>query len=122
MQHRTRAIWILVFLACGFTLISFNLIQIQLVDHEKYWRMAVDNHEHRVEIQAQRGALFDSDGSILAQTRRVYDIRIDGQEMKLNHPDINLPKIAEILQVPAQSLIATFNPKNRYQLIAHDVE
>ncbi len=88
MQHRTRAIWILVFLACGFTLISFNLIQIQLVNHGKYWQMAEDNHTHSVEIPARRGTLFDSDGNILAQTQRVYDIRLDGQEMKLDHPEI----------------------------------
>ena len=122
MQHRTRAIWILVFLACGFTAISFNLIQIQLVQHDKFWRLAVENHTHPEEIAPRRGAFYDSDGNILAQTQRVYDIRIDGQEMKLNHPEINLPKVAEALQVSAQSLFDTFNPRNRYQLIAHDVE
>src|ERR1700683_208591 len=122
MQHRTRAIWILVFLACGFTAISFNLIQIQLVQHDKFWRMAVENHTHPEAIAPRRGAFYDSDGNILAQTQRVYDIRIDGQEMKLNHPEINLPKVAEALQISAQSLFETFNPRNRYQLIAHDVE
>ena len=98
MQHRTRAIWILVFLACGFTLISFNLIQIQLVEHEKYWRMANENHTHPEVIPSRRGSLFDGDGNILAQTRRVYDMRLDGQLMNADHPDINLPKIAEALQ------------------------
>ncbi len=44
MQHRSRAIWILLCLSCGFTVISFNLIQIQLVQHDKYWKMAVDKH------------------------------------------------------------------------------
>ena len=122
MQHRTRAIWILVFLACGFTAISFNLIQIQLVEHEKYWRMAIENHTHPEAIPPRRGAFFDADGNILAQTQRVYDIRLDGQELKLEHPEINLPKIADALGLPAQGLIDTFNPRNRYQLIAHDVE
>jgi cell division protein FtsI/penicillin-binding protein 2 len=122
MQHRTRAIWILVFLACGFTAISFNLIQIQLVQHDKFWKMAVENHTHPEAIAPRRGAFYDSDGNILAQTQRVYDIRIDGQELQANHPEINIPKIADALQVSAQSLFDTFNPKNRYQLIAHDVE
>jgi len=120
MQHRTRAIWILIFLACGFTLISFSLIQIQLVQHDKFLRMAIDNHTLRQVIPPERGAFFDSDGNILAQTQRVYDIRLDGQGLK--HPEIDLPQIAEALQIPAQDLIATFNPKNRYLLIAHDVE
>ena len=70
MQHRTRAIWILIFLACGFTLISFNLIQIQLVDHDKYWRMAIENHLHPEVILPKRGTIFDADGNILAQKRK----------------------------------------------------
>ena len=71
MQHRTRAIWILVCLACGFTVISFNLIQIQLVDHARYWKLAIENHLHPESIPPRRGSLFDSDGNVLAQTQRV---------------------------------------------------
>jgi hypothetical protein len=81
MQHRTRAIWILVFLACGFTAISFNLIQIQLVDHDKYLRLAVENHTHP-EVDSPGGAPSSTATAIfLAQTQRVYDIRLDGQLM-----------------------------------------
>src|ERR1700733_5805926 len=109
MQHRVRAIWILVFLACGFTLISFNLIQIQLVQHDKFWRMAIENHMHPEVIAPERGSFLDCDGNILAQTQRVYDIRLDGQGLKLSHPEIVLPKIAEALQVPERSLV--YNPR-----------
>ena len=120
MHHRTRAIWILVFLACGFTVISFNLIQIQLVEHDQFLHMALENHTHLEAIPPKRGSLFDSDGSLLAQTQRVYDIRLDGQELKGDHPEVNLPKIADILQIPLESIAN--NPRNRYQLIAHNVE
>ena len=118
MQHRVRAIWILFMLACGFTVISFNLIQIQLVEHEKFWRMAIGNHMHPELIEAKRGSFFDSDGNVLAQTLRVYDVRLDSQGIK--HPDVDLPKIADALGVTVESL--NFNPKNRYQLIAHAVD
>jgi cell division protein FtsI (penicillin-binding protein 3)/stage V sporulation protein D (sporulation-specific penicillin-binding protein) len=121
MQHRTRAIWILLFLACGFTLISFNLIQIQLVDHDKYWRMAEDNHTHREEIAPKRGAFYDDDGNILAQTQRVDDIRLDGQLMNEDHPEINLPKIAEALEVPVEPFVNAFNPLKRDQLLAQNL-
>ena len=120
MQQRVRAIWILVCLACGFTVISFNLIQIQLVEHDKYLRMAIENHLHRETIPAARGSIFDSDGNILAQTRQVYDIRVDGPGMKL--PDTNLPRVAEALQAPVESVKAAFNPRNRYGLLARDVD
>jgi len=122
MQHRTRAIWILVFLACGFTLISFNLIQIQLVEHGKFWRMAIERHTHLEAIPPKRGSLFDIDGNILAQTRQVYDIRLDGQLMNAEHPEINLPKLAGALQVPEDALVHAFNPRNRALLLAHNVD
>jgi cell division protein FtsI (penicillin-binding protein 3)/stage V sporulation protein D (sporulation-specific penicillin-binding protein) len=122
MQHRTRAIWILVFLACGFTAISFNLIQIQLVEHDKFLRMAVENHTHPEVIAPKRGAFLDSDGNILAQTLRVYDICLDGQLMNADHPGTNLPKIAEALQTPAEPLVHAFNPRNRDQLLAQDLD
>jgi cell division protein FtsI/penicillin-binding protein 2 len=120
MQHRTRAIWILLFLACGFTLISFNLIQIQLVSHDKYWRMAVSNHTYSEAIPAVRGSFFDIDNKVLAQTQQVYDIRLDGALIEKDHPEVNLPKIAATLQVPVDAFVQSINYKNRNQLIAQE--
>lgn len=120
MSHRTRAIWIFVFLACGFTVISFNLIQIQLVDHDKYWRLAVMNHEHPETIPPKRGAIFDSDGNVLAQTEVKSDLYVDGK--LLLNPSRQLPTIAQILQVPASQLAAEFDPRNRHDLLAKNID
>jgi len=120
MQHRTRALWIMVMLACGFTLISFNLIQIQLVQHVKFTRMAIKAHMDVVTIQPKRGALLDADGNVLAQTQRVYDVRLDGALFSKEHPETNLKPLAKALQVPPESI--AWNPHDRYILIAHDVE
>src|SRR5271168_4607439 len=116
MPCRTRATWILVVLALGFTVISFNLIQIQLVEHDKFWQMAINNHLHPEIITPKRGAIYDSDNNILAKTQQVYDVRLDGQ--KLKQPEMNLPRVEDALQMPPQSLSAVFNPRNRYQLLA----
>jgi cell division protein FtsI/penicillin-binding protein 2 len=122
MQPRTRAIWVLLFLACGFTVISFNLIQIQLVDHAMYWRMAILNHLHPETIAPRRGAIFDSDGNVLAETRQVFDIRLDGLKMKAGHPDADLARIAAALQFPAATVAELYNAKNRYTLIAENAD
>ncbi len=122
MQPRTRAIWVLLFLACGFTVISFHLIQIQLVEHDKFERLAIENHLHPETIAPHRGAIFDNEGNVLAETQEVYDIRLDGLKMKASHPEINLPRIAQALQVPPQGITAAYNPKNRYALLAHEVD
>ncbi|HUB66746.1 MAG TPA: penicillin-binding protein 2 [Candidatus Methylacidiphilales bacterium] len=120
MQHRTRALWIVVLLSMGYTVISFNLIQIQLVEHAKFWRMAIENHLRPEMIPSKRGAIFDCEGNILAQTHLVYDVRLDGR--KLAHPEVNLPRLEEALLAPAGSIAAVFDERNRYQLIAQNVE
>lgn len=122
MQTRTRAIWVLLVLACGFTVISFHLIQIQLVEHQKFWRMAIENHLHPETIPPHRGSLLDNDGNVLAETQEMYDVRIDGLKMKSEHPEIALPRIAQALQVPALAIERLYNPKNRYLLIAHGAD
>jgi cell division protein FtsI/penicillin-binding protein 2 len=118
MEYRIRAIWILLFLACGFTLISFNLIQIQLVEHNKYWRMAIENHLHPETIPPKRGTIFDADGNILAQSQRVYDVHLDGQ---LESQGAHLREIADILGEPLEKVTSVFNPKNRDITLATDL-
>ena len=110
------------FIGLRFTAISYTLIQIQLVEHDKFWKMAIDNHTHPEAIPPRRGAIFDADGygSILAQTQRVYDIHLDGLALKSEHPETNLPLIESNLGLPKGSLV--YNTRVRYQLIAHEVE
>ena len=119
MQHRSRAIWILLCLACGFTVISFNLIQIQLVQHDKYWKMAVDNHLRTETIQPIRGSIFDTDGNLLAETQVRTDLYLDGKLVE--HPETDLPQLAQILGVPASQISALYDPKKRSVNLADDL-
>jgi cell division protein FtsI/penicillin-binding protein 2 len=110
MDFRTRAIWILLLLACGFTVISFNLIQIQLVEHPKYWRMAVEKHLHPETIAPKRGTIFDADNNVLAESQRVYDVHLDGF---LEKDGTHLPEIAAALGEPVDKITSVFSDKNR---------
>lgn len=110
----------IVFLSFGFTLVSLRLVQIMLVDHEKYQDLAIENHLRRIELPPHRGAIVDANFNTLAQTRIINDIYLDGQNLK--DPDETLRKIAEILELPADQLIRSFNPENRYWPVKKDVE
>ena len=122
MTTRTRAICILVLLACGFTVISLNLIQIMLVQHDKFERLAIGNHLHPEMISPHRGAIFDSESNVLAETLELYDVHLDGQRMKETRTEAYLPRVAEILECPPQAITRLYNPRNRYQLIAHGAD
>jgi cell division protein FtsI (penicillin-binding protein 3)/stage V sporulation protein D (sporulation-specific penicillin-binding protein) len=110
MDTRTRSTWILLFLACGFTVVSFNLIQIQLVQHAKYLRLAVENHTRVETILPIRGSIYDADHNVLAQSQRVYDVRLDGA---LEADRTHLGEIALALDQPLAKVLENFNPKNR---------
>jgi cell division protein FtsI/penicillin-binding protein 2 len=115
MDPRTRSIWILLFLACGFTVVSFNLIQIQLVEHPKYLQLAVENHTRVETVPPIRGSIYDADHNVLAQSQRVYDVHLDGA---LEADRTHLREIAAALGQPLAKLLETFNPKNRAILLA----
>ncbi len=120
MQHRERAIWILISLTFGFTVISYNLIQIQLVQHDKYRRMAILNHLHPEKIEPKRGSIFDSDGQLLAETQTRTDVHLDGK--LLTNPDEQLPILAGLLQVPEAQLQAEYDPRKRDIPVAEDLD
>jgi cell division protein FtsI (penicillin-binding protein 3)/stage V sporulation protein D (sporulation-specific penicillin-binding protein) len=122
MEPRTRATCVLLLLAGGFTIISLHLVQIQLVEHAKFWRMAIENHLHPETIPPRRGGIFDSDGNVLAETQELYDLRLDGLKMRASHPEVALPEIARILQVTPGQIAQLYNPKNRYQLLAQNLD
>jgi cell division protein FtsI (penicillin-binding protein 3)/stage V sporulation protein D (sporulation-specific penicillin-binding protein) len=110
MDTRTRAICVLLFLACGFTIISYNLIQIQLVEHAKYWQLARENHERSETILPIRGPIYDADGNVLAETQRVWDVHLDGA---LEADGRHLREIAAAMNEPVSKIVDVFNPKNR---------
>ena len=118
MTARRRALWVVVALSFGFTLISYRLVHIQLVDHEKYRREAIENHCIRIEQPPRRGMIYDDAGQVLAQSQVLHDIRVDGRN--LLDPPQTLAAMEKILGLPAGSLAKVFKPENRYQLLARE--
>ena len=57
--------------------IGYSLIQIEFIDGEKYRHLAEQGTVKTFEIQANRGNVYTSDGSLLATSITKYDIRMD---------------------------------------------
>lgn len=58
-------------------LILFRLVSLQIFGHEEYSRQAQQQHVRRVEIAAQRGAIFDRSGQPLAMSLEVESVCIN---------------------------------------------
>ena len=108
------------FLACGFTVISAHLVQIQLVEHDKFLKIAIENYMRPETIPARRGAIYDSDGNLLAKSQSTIDLFLDSK--LVDRPAEQLAQVAQILQLSPQSLIAGFDPRKRNVNLASDVD
>ncbi|MEM1057764.1 MAG: penicillin-binding protein 2 [Verrucomicrobiota bacterium] len=120
MPQRQRAIYVFVFLAFGFTLVSMRLVNIMLTQHEKFVAEATKNHWRSVELPARRGSIVDANGIELAQSYLLHDVRLDGEI--LEKPERNLPRVAALLDLPVSDLYAKFDPEDRYLLLKKDVD
>ena len=71
---------ILVGLVFGST--AVNLARIQLVDSEQYKQQAEKNQLHDTEISAERGIIYDANGTVLAKSASVWKVYIKPSEIE----------------------------------------
>ncbi|MES2309101.1 MAG: penicillin-binding protein 2 [Verrucomicrobiota bacterium] len=115
MSLRTRALALTCFLAIGFTVVSLRLVQIQILDGDRYHQEAIHNHFERVEVPPTRGMILDSHGTILAKTHVLYDVRLDGKDLK--NPEQTLPLLSKTLEMPLSEIKALYRPEKRFELL-----
>ena len=75
MKRSSLVIMVLIF-ALAIALIC-NLFKISVVDNEKYQELANSNQFNSITISANRGSIYSSDGSVLAQSATVFKVFID---------------------------------------------
>ena len=75
------------FLGCAFLLV-YRLYEFQWIQREKYRQQATRNYQRTIEVPAQRGSIFDANGSPLAVTIQLDAVSVTGKDLKE-------PKLAE---------------------------
>ena len=119
MNPRPRILVVTIGLALALTVVSARLIEIQWVRQQEFREIALRNHTSAEPIPAQRGAILDAGGRVLAQSVPRIEVRLDGKILG-NRPQ-EIPVLAELLQVSAEWLRGQVDSQNRYQKIADDV-
>ena len=69
MLRRTRFLLIV----CGilaFAVLGIKLFSVMIIHHDEYEKMAIDQQVRETEITASRGAIYDTNGKILAMNAR----------------------------------------------------
>lgn len=113
---------------CGivaFLVLGIRLFQIQILQHEYYESLAIEQQVRGTRVSASRGTIYDRNKKILAMSASVESIYISPAEIKMydEDPALIAQGLAEILDVdPADILEKAMDTSSWYKTIKSKVE
>ncbi len=83
----------------------------QVVQHDKYWQLAENNHQRTLVLAAPRGAVLDRDGRVLVENRNSLNITLSREQAE--DLDVTFALLADLSGVPLSELRATLERHRR---------
>lgn len=84
---------------------TVNLARIQLIDSDRYKQQAEKNQLHDTELSAERGIIYDANGTVLAQSASVWKVYIKPSEIENEDFKNDLcRKLSEVTGVEVESI------------------
>ena len=94
---RTRCALVCIAFVLLFSAFSFRLVYLQLVKHDEYAGLAAEKHVYKQPIYAERGAIIDANGEVLAHNVPVEIVVADTSHL-------NKEKVAEAVALLSRDL------------------
>ena len=86
----------------AFAALAVGFWLLQVAQHEKYRRLAENNHQRTIALTAPRGVVFDRDGRVLVENRDSLNISLVREQVEDIEASIEL--LAELAGVPSSDL------------------
>jgi cell division protein FtsI (penicillin-binding protein 3) len=102
-----------------FSIFSFRLVYVQMIQHEYYLEIAEGKHGYRLPIFAERGAILDANGEVLANNVPTRTVVANGTH--INDLDLIVRLVSQDLKIPAKELSDKIRPEKRYVVLRRDV-
>ena len=109
MLRRTLVLMIVCGIAAFLVLIG-RLFVLQVVEHEKYESMAIEQQVRQTTVSAARGTIYDRKGTVLAASADVYTIFLSPAEIAKNKenpyetPEFIAEHLSKILNIEYNKL------------------
>ena len=118
-KHKFWANIIGVFLIMAFIALAVHIGRIQLVDHEKYIKLAKAQQCKKIELPARRGSILDRNGIKLAESLQVGSVYADPAEIE----DISTVayQLSKLLKLNSSKLVKQLNRDKRFIWIKRKV-
>ncbi len=108
--HITRASRILVVILCVFTVFLLRLWQLQVVEGEKFSRLAKNNRIRTEKVPAPRGIIYDRNGIPLVKNVPAFDISVIPDEFPVEKGTL----LAYVLSMSSEELKGKLEAGRRY--------
>lgn len=92
-EFKKRYKWMALFVFVIFSILLGRVIQLQLVDHDRYARIARENITRTITMPATRGVIRDAQGRVVATNRAAYNVYVTPQYLAAG----DLRRIAELM-------------------------
>src|SRR3712207_2856547 len=102
-----------------FSVFSCRLIYLQMVKHDEYAGLAADKHVDRQPIYAERGAILDTNGEVLAHNIPGETIVADATQVE--DAARVAPLLADALGLPVNEIADKLNGGRRYIVLKRQV-
>jgi stage V sporulation protein D (sporulation-specific penicillin-binding protein) len=104
---------------CGivaFIVLAIKLYQVQIINHDKYEQLAVEQQTRESTVTAARGTIYDTNGKVLAMSASVETVFISPFEMNLYKEDKELiaSNLSAILGVDKKTILDKMTDTNSW--------
>ncbi len=110
---QARAVTVCFGLVGLFSVYSFRLIDLQIVQHEKFTTLAAEKHNHKQIIYARRGIIRDAHSEPLAENIPVKTVVADASHIR--DPVAVAAAIADQLEMDPRDLADRLKPERQGQ-------
>jgi cell division protein FtsI (penicillin-binding protein 3) len=118
-NSRTRCAFICFAFIALFSVFSFRLIYLQMIKHDEYAGLAAEKHIYKQSIYAERGAILDANGDVLAHNVPVQTVVADASH--LNNPSAIVALVSDELKIPAPQVAEKLEGERRYIVLKREV-
>ncbi len=120
MQGARFRLVLVCFAFCGvFSIFSYRLVQLQVVDHEKYVELAAEKHTTKITIHAQRGMIMDARNEVLAANIPVRTVVADAS--LVTDTEAFAKEVGEALEMDAADIREKLATGRRYIVLKKKV-
>ena len=107
MPDRLRQMLVIFYL--GLLVLGLRLLQLQVLEHDRYATQSRGNYLKTEYVPAPRGRILDRAGVVLAKNRVAYDLYYAGGEVRFAHRILDLLHLDELPEVRGEPVVLAAN-------------